>query len=76
MKVEALHQDKQFMEKSMEAIKTRNETLEPLVQSLQVSHQSSCTESMIRQPQSKIATKHFQRGVNVQSILCTSRNSL
>ena len=49
MKVEALHQDKEFMEKSMEAIKTRNETLEPLVQSLQVSHQSSCTGSVIRQ---------------------------
>ena len=37
MDVGGLHRDKKFMEKSMEAIKARNEKLEPLAQKLQVS---------------------------------------
>jgi len=35
--VVALHQDKKFLEKSMETTKARNEELESLAQNLQVS---------------------------------------
>ena len=37
MNVEGLQQDKMFMVKSMEAVKARNEELEPFCQTLQVS---------------------------------------
>ena len=37
MNVEGLQQDKMFMEKLMEAVKVRNEELEPFCQTLQVS---------------------------------------